>query len=114
MARLYADEDFSYPAVEELRRFGHDVLTAQEAGQGGQGKTDLEVVAFATGQDRAVITFNRRHFIRLHDRVSAHHGIIVCTRVPDNQGLARRIHDLITRSQDLVNCLVRVNRRQEA
>ena len=34
MARLYADEDFSYPTVEGLRRLGHDVLTAQEAGEG--------------------------------------------------------------------------------
>ena len=24
---LYADEDFPYPVVEELRRLGHDVLT---------------------------------------------------------------------------------------
>ena len=27
---LYADEDFSFPVVEELRRLGHDVVTAQE------------------------------------------------------------------------------------
>ena len=47
MARLYADEDFSYPTVEELRRLGHDVLTAQEAGEGDRGKTDNEVLAFA-------------------------------------------------------------------
>lgn len=29
---LYADEDFPHPVVEELRRLGHDVLTAQEDG----------------------------------------------------------------------------------
>jgi hypothetical protein len=29
---LYADEDFAFPAVEELRVRGHDVLTAQEDG----------------------------------------------------------------------------------
>src|SRR5438874_11464206 len=34
MVKLYSDEDFSFPVVEELRRLGHDVLTAQEAGQG--------------------------------------------------------------------------------
>ncbi len=33
MAALYADENFDYPVVLELRRLGHDVLTAQEAGQ---------------------------------------------------------------------------------
>jgi hypothetical protein len=31
--RLYADEDFPLPAVEELRRLGHDVRTAQEDGR---------------------------------------------------------------------------------
>jgi hypothetical protein len=30
MARLYADEDFPRPVVEELRRLGHDVLTVQD------------------------------------------------------------------------------------
>ena len=72
MARLYADEDFSYPTVEELRRFGHEVLTAQEAGEGGQGIADEEVLAFAVAQNRAVVTFNRRHFLRLHRRVDSH------------------------------------------
>lgn len=33
MALLYADENFSYPVVKHLRLLGHDVLTAQEAGQ---------------------------------------------------------------------------------
>ena len=61
MARLYSDEDFSYPVVAELRRLGHDVLTAQEAGQGNLGVTDSAVLAFAIAQDRAVLTFNRRH-----------------------------------------------------
>jgi hypothetical protein len=36
MARLYADEDFPLPVVEELRRLGHDVRTVQEAGRAGQ------------------------------------------------------------------------------
>ncbi len=32
MARFYADENFRYPVTEVLRRLGHDVLTAQDAG----------------------------------------------------------------------------------
>ena len=31
MARLYADENFPFPAVEALRRLGHDVLTMTKA-----------------------------------------------------------------------------------
>jgi Domain of unknown function (DUF5615) len=30
---LYADENFPLPVVQELRRLGHDVLTAQEDGK---------------------------------------------------------------------------------
>jgi len=51
MARLYSDEDFSYPAVEELWKLGHDVLTAQEAGQANHGVTDSAVLAFAIAGD---------------------------------------------------------------
>ncbi len=40
MARLYADENFSLPVVEQLRQLGHDVLTCQEAGQADQGIPD--------------------------------------------------------------------------
>ena len=80
MARMYADENFDYPVVQELRLLGHDVLTAQEAGQAQQRVPDSGVLAFATAQGRAVLTFNRRDFIRLHGRSSAHSGIIVCTR----------------------------------
>src|SRR5919109_5042915 len=92
MARLYADEDFSYPVIQRLRQLGHDILTPYEAGQAGQGITDAAVVAFATAAGRAVVTFNRRHFIRLHPEVSSHAGIIVCTRDDDVLALADRIH----------------------
>lgn len=42
MARLYANENFPMPVVEELRRLGHDVLTMLEAGQTGQAMPDAE------------------------------------------------------------------------
>jgi hypothetical protein len=110
MARLYSDEDFSHPVVVELRRLGHDVLTAQEAGQSNQGVTDSAVLAFAIARDRAVLTFNRRHFINLHRQVRSHRGIVVCTRDPDVPGLARRIDQAITGLSSLENQLLRINR----
>jgi hypothetical protein len=76
MASFYADEDFDYPVVVELRQLGHDVLTVQEAGQKGQ--KDPAVLAFASAQGRAVLTYNRRHFIRLHRQTSSHTGIVIC------------------------------------
>jgi hypothetical protein len=36
VAALYADENFPLEVVEALRRLGHDVLTALEAGQANQ------------------------------------------------------------------------------
>lgn len=110
MARLYGDEDFDHPVLEALRELGHDVLSAQEAGQAGRSVSDLDVLAFATMQGRAVLTFNRRHFIALHRRVPTHSGILVCTRDPDVNGLASRIHLAIARESALTSLLVRINR----
>jgi hypothetical protein len=108
MANLYADENFTYSVVEHLRLLGHDVLTVREAGQ--QGGTDPYVLAFATAAGRAVLTFNRRHFIRLHSQVSSHGGIFVST--PDDAGpLAARIHQAIAACPVLSNQLLRINRR---
>jgi uncharacterized protein (DUF433 family) len=108
MALLYADEDFDYRVVEELRRTGHDVLTVQEAGQ--QGGDDQQVLTFAIGASRAVLTFNRRHFMRLHRRVPSHRGIIICTKDADSVGLAARIHQTLSTTAILDNQLVRITR----
>jgi hypothetical protein len=39
MARLYVGENFSHRVLERLRAQGHDVLTVQEAGERGVGRT---------------------------------------------------------------------------
>jgi hypothetical protein len=109
MARLYANENFPYPVVDELRRLGHEVLTTQEAGSAGQSILDEDVLKFATAQARSVLTLNRKHFIQLHGSQPHHEGIIVCTFDPDFAGQARRIHAAIG-STPLSGELVRVNR----
>jgi len=58
MARFYADENFNLRVVEHLRKLGHDVLTVQEAGRTGQ--TDLQVLADATTDGRAVLDVRSR------------------------------------------------------
>jgi len=83
MATLYVDEDFSYPVVQRLQQLGHGMLTAHEAGQAGQGIEDAAVLVFATAAGRAVLTFNRRHFSRLHAAVSSHAGIILTFPIRD-------------------------------
>ena len=109
MARLYANENFPLPVVNELRRLGHDVLTTQDTGRAEQAVPDEEVLEFAVNQKRAVITLNRKHFVQLHRRESDHSGIIVCTFDRDFIAQAQRIHDA-TSVSELAGKLIRVNR----
>ena len=110
MTRLYTNENFPLPVAEELRRLGHDVLTVQEAGKGGQAITDPDVLAFAASERRALVTINRKHFIRLHLATPRHAGIIVCTYDPDFVRQAQRIHSAIEGQDRLDGQLLRVNR----
>lgn len=110
MARFYANENFPQPGIVVLRQLGHDVLTVAETGAAGQAVRDEAVLAFAIGDGRAVLTLNRRHFIRLHHARPEHAGIVVCTVDPDFEGQARRIDSAIRACPDLAGQLVRVNR----
>ena len=110
MARFYADEHFPLGVTAALRRLGHDVLTIQEAGQADQGMPDDEVLAFAAQDERAVVTMNRRHFVRLHRLQADHKGIVVCTQDSDVEGQALRIHQAVEAIESLTGKLIRVNR----
>ena len=110
MARLYANENFPLPVVEELRRLGHDVLTVQDTGKSGQAVPDEEVLAFASADNRLVLTPNRKHFVHLHGTNPDHAGIIVCTFDPDFIGQAGRIHSALISQTRLSGQLIRVNR----
>ena len=111
MARLYADEDFPLPVVEELRRLGHDVLTVQESGRGNQGIDDAQVLTDADGDQRAVLTHNDTDFKCLHRQGRSHRGIVSCTQDPtDSIGLAHAIHHAVMGIADLANQFVRIVR----
>ena len=110
MARLYADENFPAPTVEALRRLGHDVLTAREAGQAGIRIADVDVLAFAHSLFRAVLTHNRKDFRNLHMAGHSHCGVILCTEDPDFAALAARVDSAITAEIDLPGRLIRVIR----
>lgn len=110
MARLFSDENFPLPVVETLRHLGHDVLTIQESGHANRVFPDDEVLRYASSEDRAVLTLNRKHFIALHDQGVHHAGIVACTFDPDFDSQAERI-DRVLRSHDsLARLLIRVNR----
>jgi predicted nuclease of predicted toxin-antitoxin system len=78
MGRLGADELFPRVVVELLRLMIHNILTVQAAGKDNPKNPDEEVLAFAVSENRAVLTLNRRYFIRLHSLQSDHAPIIFC------------------------------------
>ena len=110
MAKFYSNENFPIPVVEKLRLLGHDVLTSQEAGQADRAIPDEEVLKFANNKKRTVLTFNRKHFLRLHRKGIGHAGIIVCTFDVEFEALAMRIHNTIQANPDISGNLIRVNR----
>ncbi|MBN1851100.1 MAG: DUF5615 family PIN-like protein [Pirellulales bacterium] len=110
MAKLYANENFPLPVVEELRRFGHDVVTVQETGKAEQRTPDEDVLLLAIADDRAVLTLNRKHFIRFHGEQPNHAGIIVCTVDPNFNRQAASIQAAMEATPVLSGQLIRINR----
>jgi predicted nuclease of predicted toxin-antitoxin system len=106
MTKIYADEHFPRVISEMLRAIGYDVLTVQAAGNANQGIPDEEVLAFATSQNRSVITFNRFDFIRLHKTQPEHAGIIVCTDNPNRSQLVSIVDAAILANEPLVGKLI--------
>lgn len=106
--KLYADEDFDHGVVARLRALGHDVVTVMEAGR--RGLSDVEQLVYATEAGRALITFNRADYHALHRQRVAHAGIITCTRDPDVEELAARIHGEISVRSELTGEVIRIVR----
>jgi hypothetical protein len=110
VARLLADENFPFPVTQELRRLGHDVVTLEELGKADRGLPDEAVLTLATEERRAVLTINRRHFVRLHQKRPEHSGIFVCSLDIDFEGQANRIAVLLEATDTLAGKLFRINR----
>jgi predicted nuclease of predicted toxin-antitoxin system len=110
MADLLADENFPLPVVEELRKRGHDVVTWPETGLANIRYVDPLVLQLAVREERALLTINRKDFIRLHEQSNEHEGVIVCTQDLDFPGQAQRIHDAIVAEGPLRGKLLRINR----
>jgi hypothetical protein len=105
-----ADENFAAAVVVHLRLRGHDVLTCVEADLANRSTPDDEVLAFAAAQGRALLTFNRQDFIRLHKAGVSHAGIVICTEDRDYAGQAARIEAAVGGAEALDGQLIRVNR----
>ena len=78
--RLYFDEDSArHSLARELRFRGADVITAIEAGMAG--RADAQQLEWAASNGRALYSFNRGDFYKLHTtwlrEGSGHYGIIL-------------------------------------
>jgi len=84
MIRLYLDEDVHKQAAEALRLRGYDVVSVHEV------KTwhlsDAEQLEYAVKNERAIFSFNRGDFSKIHNQYltsNRHHfGIIVSKQQP--------------------------------
>lgn len=81
-----------------------------ETGKSEQAWPDEDVLEYASHDERAIVTFNRRHFIRLHHTQSDHAGIVVCSVDANFEALAARIDRALIGFSTLKGVLVRVNR----
>lgn len=76
---LYLDEHVQITLAEGLRLRGVDVMTTQETGN--HSLCDEDQLAFALKEGRALLSFNKRHFAKIHyewmNKMKSHAGIIL-------------------------------------
>jgi hypothetical protein len=108
MVSFYADEDVRVGLVEELRNLGYNVIRAVEDGRGNKKIPDSDVLLRETQLNRVVLTYNRRHYHRLHSNAPNHAGIVTATFDFDDSALAQRIHAALSASAGIPNQLIRV------
>ena len=73
--RFFMDQHFLGPVSRALVRHGVNVLTAQDAGR--CGVPDPEQLAFATAEERVIVTFDS-DYLALHYSGVQHAGIAWC------------------------------------
>lgn len=85
--RLYLDRHIMTRLAVDLHGRGYDVLTTEQADK--DTASDEEQLAYATNEKRAILTFNIRDFVPLHEAWQAagrsHAGIIVSQQLGSRQ-----------------------------
>lgn len=81
--RLLLDEHYSPAIAQQLRKRGHDVVSASETEE-LKNLEDPDLLSWAIGQRRAVVSENASDFVPLHQdcllRGKRHHGIVLTNR----------------------------------
>jgi predicted nuclease of predicted toxin-antitoxin system len=104
--RLYLDEHVPVALAPVLTAHGVDCLTTLQAHN--LGLSDESQLAFATENQRALVTFNRKDFLSLarqwQDQGRSHAGLILSQELPLPE-LLRRFRRFLQRHQaeDLTN-----------
>ena len=79
---LYLDEDVDVLIADLLKSYGFSALTTRDAGQ--LRNSDEDQLAYATVQQKALLTHNRVHFEALaksyFEQGKTHWGIIIAVR----------------------------------
>jgi predicted nuclease of predicted toxin-antitoxin system len=79
--KLYLNEHLSPRLAEQLRRYGFDAVSSQEAAM--LSHDDAEQLVWAVAQERAIVTFNVSDFVKLHEEYQAagkeHFGVVLST-----------------------------------
>lgn len=99
--RLLIDEDVRPLLAATLRQRGIDAQHVDELKR--SGLSDLDQLAFAVKERRAIVTHNIRHYVLLDREYRAngqsHYGILVCDQVPFRELLRRTMRCLSRKSE---------------
>ena len=95
--KLLLDEHVWEGLAEALTQRGYDVVHIANTGQ--RGIDDESLLAFATAEDRAVLTYNVCHFVPLvrlwYEAGREHAGVILSIQLPSGE-LLMQVERLLT------------------
>jgi hypothetical protein len=107
--RLLLDEHVWEGLTEALAQRGYDVVHIASTQQ--RGMDDESLLAFATAQSRAVLTYNVRHFVplaaRWYEAHRDHAGVILSAQLPPGELLKQVEKLLVALSADELRNTVR-------
>jgi hypothetical protein len=114
MAKLIARDDFPLPVIEELRRFGHDVVTVPS---GALRSAPLDPAAPLRSPDarrRIWLSLDPDQSASAHRAAPGHSGIVSVKPGKNYAGLAQRIHDALKAHARISRQLILVDGEAEA
>jgi predicted nuclease of predicted toxin-antitoxin system len=76
MLKFYFDEMMPRPAMEQLRLKGIDIVLANDEGM--TSKSDPDHLAYATGQNRVMVTHDRPFAGKMAKAADVEHAGLVC------------------------------------